>query len=138
MTNHTYVRAALLVVVIFGAAALVPLVADHAEILSRTDSPTATREIRLVVRDMTFYVDGQDTPNPTLYARPGDRIRLVLRNTEPGMSHDFTVASWKVATRLLKGKGEDAVEFTVPDAPGSYAYSCTPHAQMMNGSIRVR
>ena len=138
MTKNTYVRAVLVAVVIVGAAALVPVLADHAEILSRKDSATAAREIRLVVRDMTFYVDGEDTPNPTLYAQPGDRIRLVLRNTEPGMSHDFTVASWKVATRLLKGKGEDAVEFTVPNARGSYAYSCTPHAGMMNGLIAIR
>lgn len=138
MTSRTYVRAALLAVVIFGTAALAPLVADRAEIFSRQDSSPAAREIRVVVRDMSFYVDGQDGPNPTLYAQPGDRIRLVLLNTEPGMSHNFTVGSWNVATRLLNGKGEDAVEFRVPDARGSYVYSCSPHGQVMRGLIVVR
>lgn len=100
-------------------------------------TPATPREIRLVVKDMTFYVEGQDTPNPTLSARPGERIRLVLSNTESGMSHDFRIDAWRVQTRVLKGKGEDSVEFTVPNARGSHAYRCTPHAEMMNGTIVV-
>ncbi len=56
---------------------------------------------------MTFYIAGQDAPNPTLQARPGERIRLVLSNTDVGMSHDFAIRSWRVNTRLLKGKGQD-------------------------------
>ena len=75
------------------------------------------REIHLVAKDMTFYVDGQNAPNPTLHARPGERIRIVLRNTDVGMSHDFVIRSWSVNTRLLKGKGQDSIEFTVPADP---------------------
>ena len=45
------------------------------------------------------------------------------------MSHDFAIRSWRVTTNLLKGKGEDSVEFTVPAARGAYTYSCTPHAR---------
>ena len=86
---------------------------------------------------MTFYVDGQDAPNPTLHARPGERIRIVLRNTDVGMSHDFVIRSWRVNTRLLKGKGEDSIEFTVPQTRGAHVYSCTPHAEMMGGTIVV-
>ena len=86
---------------------------------------------------MTFYVDGQDTPNPTLHARPGERIRIILRNTDVGMSHDFVIRSWSVTTRLLKGKAQDSIEFTVPQTRGAHAYSCTPHAEMMGGTIVV-
>jgi plastocyanin len=53
------------------------------------------------------------------------------------MSHDFVVRSWSVNTRLLKGKGQDSIEFTVPGTRGSHAYSCTPHAGMMGGTIVV-
>ena len=123
-----YVRAALVVAALACVAALAPKLSGL--------SPEP-RAIHLVVKDMTFYVEGDKTPNPTLYARPGERLRLILRNTESGMSHDFTIESWKVHTRVLKGASEDTVEFTVPETRGSHAYRCTPHAAMMNGTIIV-
>jgi plastocyanin len=86
---------------------------------------------------MTFYAAGLSEPNPTIHARGGERIRIVLNNTDSGMSHDFAIRSWRVTTNLLKGKGEDSVEFTVPAARGSYIYSCTPHAEMMSGALIV-
>lgn len=101
------------------------------------DAQATPREIRLVVRDMTFYLDGDDTPNPTLRFRAGERVRLVLRNEDTGMDHDFAIESWQVATRLLEGRGHDAVTFRVPETPGPQTYICTPHAQMMRGSIVV-
>lgn len=147
MTTHFPVRTALLVVAAIGALALVPIVARDA--LTGVESSASAsgsagdpardyiREIHLVARDMTFYVAGQDAPNPTLQARPGERIRIVLNNTDVGMSHDFAIRSWRVNTRLLKGKGEARIEFTVPTARGTYDYSCTPHAEMMSGTIVV-
>ena len=71
------------------------------------------------------------------HARPGERIRIILRNTDVGMSHDFVIRSWSVNTRLLKGKGQDSIEFTVPLTRGAHAYSCSPHAEMMGGTIVV-
>lgn len=111
-------------------AALLPIVASS--------RGTGTREVRIVVRDMTFYVEGQDEPNPTLRVRAGEQIRLVLRNADPGMSHDFAVRSWRVMTPLLTARGAEAVVvFRVPQRRGSYTYSCTPHATIMQGNIQV-
>ena len=138
MMKNPFVRAALLVVGIASAAALVPLMGRGGVARGGPGTEGSPREIQLVVKDMTYYVDGQDEPNPTLQARPGERIRLILRNTDGGMSHDFTIEEWKVRTRVLKGKGEDAVEFTVPEARGSHEYRCTPHSAMMSGTIVVR
>jgi plastocyanin len=139
MTGHVRVRTLLLIVGAAAALAIVPRVAggvlDGAGSESRTTP--SVREIHLVARDMTFYADGTGEPNPTLYARPGERVRLVLRNTDVGMSHDFVIRSWSVKTRLLKGKGEDRIEFTVPDTRGAHVYSCSPHAEMMGGTIVV-
>ena len=53
------------------------------------------------------------------------------------MSHDFAIRSWSVNTQLLKGKGQDSIEFTVPATRGTHLYSCTPHAGMMGGTILV-
>ncbi len=139
MTRHFSIRATLLVMAAIGALALVPRLAG--EVLKGADNDTPAqgpvREIQVVARDMTFYVDGQDAPNPTLHARPGERIRIILRNTDVGMTHDFVIRSWSVNTRLLKGKAQDSIEFTVPQTRGAHAYSCTPHAEMMGGTIVV-
>jgi plastocyanin len=136
--NRNVAMMSIVAVILVCVAAAVPrlsVTTPDSEPTGSTD--VAAREIRLVVKDMTFYVEGQDTPNPTLSARPGERIRLVLNNTESGMSHDFRIDAWRVKTRVLKGKGQDSVEFTVPNARGSHEYRCTPHAEMMNGTIVV-
>jgi plastocyanin len=86
---------------------------------------------------MTFYLEGEDKPNPALKFRAGEEVRLVLRNDDPGMNHDFAVPSWNVGTSLLEGKGETTAVFRVPDAPGRQIYTCTPHSQMMRGTIDV-
>jgi plastocyanin len=137
MTKHYSVRAALVVVVAVGALALVPRVGVLNGAAGESPAREIVREIHLVAKDMTFYVDGQAAPNPTLRARPGERLRIVFSNTDVGMSHDFVIRSWHVNTRLLKGKGQDSIEFTVPDIRGSHAYSCSPHAEMMGGAIVV-
>ncbi len=147
MTSHFPVRTPFLVVAAIGALALVPIVGRAALTGPENSSPVSgpsrapsldkVREIHLVARDMTFYIAGQDTPNPTLQARPGERIRLVLINTDVGMSHDFAIRSWRVNTKVLKGKGQDSIEFTVPSTRGTHDYSCTPHAEMMGGTIVV-
>lgn len=96
------------------------------------------RVIRIVARNMTFYLQDDNTPNPTLRVRAGEEVRLVLTNEEPGIDHDFTIRPWKVGTRLLNGKGEDAIIFKVPAAPGSETtYICSPHFGMMRGTILI-
>lgn len=109
-------------------AAIVPRVP------SGSDGP---REIRLVARDMTYYLEGQLEPNPTLRVRRGERVRIVLRNDDRGISHDLAVAAWKVYTPLIIGIGEAVMEFRAPEAAGEEAYWCTPHGEMMRGTIRV-
>lgn len=112
------------------AATLLPIVASP--------NPEAVRDIRIVVRDMSFYVDGRPEPNPVITVRAGEQIRLRVRNEDPGMRHDFTIDAWTVTTRMLEDRGEeDEIQFRVPAARGTETYRCTPHARMMSGSIRV-
>ncbi|HSL20424.1 MAG TPA: hypothetical protein VK886_02745 [Vicinamibacterales bacterium] len=99
----------------------------------------AMREVVLVAREMTFYLAGEETdPNPTLRFRPGERVRLVLRNEEAGVKHNFSVPAWKIETRELNGRGAAEIDFVVPPARGSQRYECAPHALMMRGTIEVR
>jgi plastocyanin len=112
------------------AATLLPMIASSGS--------EGVREIRLVVRNMTFYVEGEMEPNPTLIVRAGEQVRVVVRNDEPGMRHDFAVRAWDIGTRMLEDRGEAAtVTFRVPAARGDHTYLCTPHAKKMRGTIRV-
>lgn len=127
-------RSGFIVSAVLLAAALLPIVGASGD---RAASP-APREIRLVAKDMTFYLEGQTTPNPTLRVRAGEQIRLVLRNETPGMSHDLVIKPWQVQTPMLAKNGEEAaVSFRVPDRTGTETYNCTPHAEMMRGSITI-
>jgi plastocyanin len=97
----------------------------------------APREIRIVARDMTFYLEGQTDPNPTLRLRAGETVRLVLRNEDEGMRHDFAIPDWKAATKRIERGEETSVTFRAPDGPSSQGYKCRPHGAIMRGTILV-
>ncbi len=99
---------------------------------------TAPREIVLVARGMAFYLEGDDTPNPTLQLRPGEEVRLTLINSDRGMRHDLAVAGLGVGTGVLAGDGSsETVRLRAPRKPGAYEYLCRLHAQMMRGLLEV-
>ena len=108
-----------------------------AALLPAWSSPP-TREVTLVARGMTFYVDGDpSTPNPTLEVKAGERVRVVLRNQDRGMTHDFAVPAVDVAMDTIRWSESGEVTFDVPDTPGTYEYVCRPHSLLMRGTIRV-
>lgn len=116
-------------VLIVGLVALPSLVADPA---------TPAREIVLTARNMAFYLDGNPTPNPTLKVKAGEQVTIVLRSDDTGITHDFAVKSWNVATDFLSGKGAVSVSFRVPESRGTtQEYVCSAHAIMMRGRIEV-
>ena len=132
MTTRVKKRALMTVIVAACAmvAMLLPMVASTSE-----DSP---REIRLVARDMSFYLEGQPEPNPTIVVRAGERLKIHLRNDDAGMRHDFKVSAWAAGTRILEDRGEeDTVTIDVPSTRGTTTYHCTPHAKMMSGTLRI-
>jgi len=122
------------------AAGLAALVLAGAALVSGggiRGSQDHEREIRMVARDMTFYLEGESEPNPALRVRRGERIRLVLRNEDVGMNHDLAIEAWNVSTKLLEGRGEATLRFQVSQVSGPQEYHCTPHAQMMRGAVIV-
>ena len=119
-----------IVAVIAIFATLLPMVAS-----SELDPK---REVHLVIRDMAYYLDGKGEPNPTLEFRRGERVRLRVTSEDAGMDHDFVVKNWKVATKLLEGRGEEVVNIRVPKHPGTDTYFCTPHSAKMRGTIVIQ
>jgi plastocyanin len=101
-------------------------------------SGTPNREIVLVVKGMSFYLEGDPlTPNPTLEIKTGERVRVLLHNQDRGMTHNFAVPAFDVDMDPMRWSESDAVVFVAPDAPGTYEYVCGPHRLMMRGTIRV-
>ena len=114
-----YIRIAVVVAVAVSGAVMLPRIVSSRE---------AVRDVTVVVRNMAYYVDGENTPNPALRFAAGEQVRLTLRNEDRGMSHDFSVKSWGVATKVLDGKGQDTVTFRVPrGSNGSTSYLYPAH-----------
>ena len=96
------------------------------------------REITLVVRNMAFYLDGDfEHPNPVIEVKAGENVRIVLRNEDRGMTHDFTLPAAGAQTALLDWQEQAQATFEAPATPGSYEYVCMPHRSMMKGAIKV-
>ena len=101
-----------------------------------TSAPT--REVTLVAKGMAFYIEGDaSTANPTIEVKAGERVRIVLRNEERGMTHDFALPAVAAAMDAIGWSESAAVTFDAPETPGTYQYECRPHRLMMRGLLRV-
>jgi plastocyanin len=101
-------------------------------------SSTPDREVTLVAKGMTFYLeDDLGTPNPVIEMKAGERIRVVLRNQERGMTHDFAVPALDVALKPVSWNESQEVVLEAPNKSGIYEYVCRPHSLMMKGTLRV-
>jgi plastocyanin len=101
-------------------------------------SRTPSREIVLVAKGMTFYIDGHpDEPNPTVHLRAGEHVRVVLRNDDRGMKHDFAVPAMNLGMKTVEWNERGEITFDLPKTAGTYEYVCRPHSLMMRGTIQV-
>ncbi len=99
---------------------------------------SADREGGLVVRGMAFYLENDArTPNPAITLKAGETVRVVVRNQDRGMTHDFAAPAFDAGIDLIDWNETDQVTFDVPSTPGSYEYYCNPHRLMMRGTITV-
>lgn len=120
------------------AIAAMAVAAVGATLVTRAGAREPVREIHLVARGMTYFLDADPvTPNPTLTLAPGERVRLVLRNETPGIDHDLAIPSLGLALDPLAAGTSGRLELRAPDAPGVHEYQCRPHAVMMKGRLVV-
>ena len=91
----------------------------------------AVREIHLEARDVAFGGD-----NPTLNLQPGERIRFVVRNTDPGVLHSITIPGVDDTVRHVRWGETIRFEIIVPER-GDFEYVCPQHVPQMKGRIVV-
>ncbi len=96
----------------------------------RTAGPV--REIVLDARDVAF-----NEINPPIVLRPGERVRFVVRNGDPGVLHSISLPGIDSTVRDVLPGQKISFEVTVPDA-GRFEYVCPQHMPRMRGSIEVR
>ena len=101
-------------------------------------SATSDHLVVIIARDMAFYVEGQNEPNPTLTLPTDARVTIELHNADPGMIHDLLVESIDgVHTEALSHGQSDRVTFRTPRKPWQTEYICTFHGLTMRGRLRV-
>ena len=81
-------------------------------------------------------------PDDGLSTRQRRNKPLIMVHTGPGKGKStaafgLAIRAWNTGTGIVNGRGEAAVEFRAPVTPGEEAYACTPHGEMMRGTIRV-
>lgn len=113
----------------------------------RADGP---REIVVIAKDMAFTSpDPQggappaaaasgETPGPTIVLRAGERVRIVLRNQDPGMRHDLVADHLGLRTEALDHGESDSLDLRVPNEASEGDYYCSFHSRLMRGRIVVR
>ena len=95
------------------------------------------RDITLVARDMAFYLEGGTVPNPTIRLDAGAEVRFILWNVDPGIAHNLAIEGWEIETAYLDADASAILRIRVPVQPGTQAYVCVPHREMMRGVIEV-
>ncbi len=93
-----------------------------------------TKDVRTIVlttKDMKF-----NSTNPAFNLVPGEMIRVILRNEDPGMKHDLVIPAIGIRTPVLAYGEEAVLEFRAPDT-GTFEYFCSMHPVSMQGQFSV-
>ena len=107
-------------------------------VVSGCSAANRPRDVQVVARGMTFLLASDpQKANPIIRLRPGERVRIVLRNEAPGLIHDFEIPSLEVKSDQIRVGETTSVTFTVPTSEGRYQYICGPHSTLMRGFVEV-
>ncbi len=90
------------------------------------------REIVLEARGTAFGGD-----NPTLVLKEGERVRVIVRNNDPGVEHSIAIPEFGIE-RVDVAPGEEISFEVSAGRPGVVDYVCPQHMPLMQGKIVVR
>ncbi len=93
------------------------------------DKPNAIIEV--VAENLVFRGN-----NPTLYAEPGSKVKLIFRNEARGVEHHLVIEDLKMETDVLRPGEREEISFSVPLRDTVLTYACLLHP-MMKGKFVV-
>ena len=89
------------------------------------------RTLVLTAKGMRF-----NATNPTIDLEPGEWIRIVMRNEDPGMKHDLAVPELGLRSAVVETGESTVLSFRVPEK-GLLTYLCSFHPVSMKGAFYV-
>ncbi len=102
--------------------------------ITQANSPDQNiRIIAIEIKDMVF-----GNNNPDIYLLPGETVRFVITNLDPGMTHEFKINGTDVKTRALEFGEQDSILFQAPKTENDMMYICSWHSLTMRGNLLVR
>jgi plastocyanin len=123
-------RQHVLIAVALGIVTLaMPIATGHVPFGASDDGDART--IVIIAKDMRF-----NETNPTFNVLPGEMIRIILRNQDPGMKHDFTIPALDLRTPVVELGEEAVLFFRVPEL-GTLEYLCSMHPVSMKGLFQI-
>ncbi|HLD97759.1 MAG TPA: multicopper oxidase domain-containing protein [Candidatus Nanoarchaeia archaeon] len=111
--------------------------ADNDNNSDNSDSESGSKTFVITGRNFKFYLEGDETENPELRVKQGDRVRIEF-SSEEGL-HDLVIDEFNAATARAGPGTFTYVEF-VADKQGNFEYYCSVgnHRSMgMFGKFRV-
>ena len=75
-----------------------------------TQANPPDQNIRVIELEIKGMVFGDN--NPDIYLSPGETVRFVITNLDPGMTHEFKIKGTEIKTRALEF-GEHCLEEVV-------------------------
>lgn len=101
-----------------------------------TQANAPNQDIRVIDLKIKGMVFGDN--NPDIYLTPGETVRFVITNLDPGMIHEFKIKGTHIKTRALKFDEQDSIIFQAPQTENDLMYICSWHALTMKGNLYVR
>ena len=74
--------------------------------------------------------------NPTIFAEPGSKVKLIFRNESNGIEHDLAIEGLDVETGILRPGDREEITFSTPPRDTVLTYYCVLHP-MMKGKFVV-
>jgi|GEM_PF-2255982 heme/copper-type cytochrome/quinol oxidase subunit 2 len=136
----TYIVIVVILIAIIGVVAYILLGGGFLSLSATGGTCTPNVSYTLVAyQNQYFFQNDTDYkhPNPTLYAKVGDCIKVTIIDNED-VIHNFIVNQLNVQSNDITSKGQSQTVIFKVNQAGTFKWTCSYHADTMNGQLVVQ